>query len=199
MMYHSTKYGLGAAYVNGVMIPSTDVPVGTPIVMNPTPGQNLQVTSTQYTGPVGGYSCNTAGGYSIRRPSCWLTDQCMSDSEYAAAQAACNGAVVSSANDPILLPPDTAPLSSGQLLYLNPASIGVTPSDDVLPISYTAPSTSAAQTSVANSSLGPVNNALANSSQSVSNALLSSNFDFSSIPTWGWVAAAGAAFMLMRK
>lgn len=133
-MGYVANRGMGAAYINGVMIPSTYDPVGTPIVMNPAPGQNLQIVPTQYTGPQGGYGCNTAGGYTLRRPPCWLTDQCMTDSDYAAATAACAGAVVLTANDPIILAPNTAPSSiPPQNLYLNPSTIGI-PSNPNAPI-----------------------------------------------------------------
>jgi hypothetical protein len=128
------RRGIGEAYINGVMIPSTPDPVGTPIVWNPAPGQNLQTQPTVYTGPQGGYSCNVAGGYTMRRPSCWLTDQCMSDSDYASAQAACGGAVVQTSNDPIILAPNTAPSSAPQpILTLNPTSIGI-PTNPTAPI-----------------------------------------------------------------
>src|ERR1043166_1740632 len=36
-------------------------------------------------------NCNTAGGYSRVRPSCWMLDQCMLPAEFAAAEAACHG------------------------------------------------------------------------------------------------------------
>ena len=57
---------MGAAYENGVLIPSTSDPANTPIVMNPSPGQNLQIAASQV--PLGtlsssGQACNTAGGY----------------------------------------------------------------------------------------------------------------------------------------
>ena len=64
-MYVKTA-GMGAAYENGVLIPSTSDPANTPIVMNPSPGQNLQIAASQV--PLGtlsssGQACNTAGGY----------------------------------------------------------------------------------------------------------------------------------------
>lgn len=78
-MYVKTA-GMGAAYENGVLIPSTSDPVGTPIVWNPTPGQNLQIQPTVV--PLGtlsssGQACNTAGGY-VWNPAtalCELTGQ----------------------------------------------------------------------------------------------------------------------------
>ena len=71
---------MGAAYENGVLIPSTSDPVGTPIVWNPTPGQNLQIQPTVV--PLGtlsssGQACNTAGGYTWNPATalCELTGQ----------------------------------------------------------------------------------------------------------------------------
>ncbi len=70
--------GLGAAYINGVMIPSTSDPVGTPVVNNTAPGQNLQAAVSQV--PYGTYSnlpgvCNTAGGYVDVNGVCVLPGQ----------------------------------------------------------------------------------------------------------------------------
>ena len=78
-MYMKTA-GMGAAYENGVLIPSTSDPANTPIVMNPSPGQNLQIAASQV--PLGtlsssGQACNTAGGY-VWNPAtalCELTGQ----------------------------------------------------------------------------------------------------------------------------
>lgn len=58
--------GLMGAEVNGVPIASTSDPVGTPVVMNYTPGQNLQqAASVVPTGTLSssGQACNTDGGY----------------------------------------------------------------------------------------------------------------------------------------
>ena len=35
-------------------------------------------------------NCNTAGGYSLQQPSCYLAPQCMKDDQFKVAQAACN-------------------------------------------------------------------------------------------------------------
>lgn len=51
---------------------------------------NAQLQPSVYTGPIGGFSCNTAGGYKLVKPSCWMTQQCMTDADLAAAEAACN-------------------------------------------------------------------------------------------------------------
>lgn len=64
-MYVRTA-GMGAAYVNGVLIPSTADPVGTPVVMNPAPGQNLQIAASvvpEGTLSSSGLACNTDAGY----------------------------------------------------------------------------------------------------------------------------------------
>jgi len=73
--------GLEGAYINGVLIPSTPDPVGTPVVMNPTPGENFQIQPS--TVPLGTYSssssvCNTDGGY------VWYQGQCVPASAVAA-------------------------------------------------------------------------------------------------------------------
>lgn len=54
---------------------------------------NDQIPVSQYTGPVGGFSCNTAGGYALRKPSCSQVSICMTDGDFAAAEAACNAPV----------------------------------------------------------------------------------------------------------
>lgn len=68
-------------------------------------GDNAQIPASQYTGPVGGFSCNTAGGYSLRKPSCSQVSICMTDGDFAAAEAACSAPASSSPSLPVPLPP----------------------------------------------------------------------------------------------
>lgn len=48
---------------------------------------NDQIAVTQYTGPVGGYACNSAGGYSLVTPKGYMTPQCMTSAQLVQANA----------------------------------------------------------------------------------------------------------------
>ncbi len=84
-------------------------------------------------------------------------------------------------------PSDSVPVAVPTVQLLQPGGTTQT-------YTYNPPAP-AAQTNAAADALGQGSNALANSLNSVS-----TGFDMSSIPTWGWIAAAGAAaLLLMRK
>lgn len=53
---------------------------------------NDQIAVTQYTGPVGGYACNTAGGYSLVTPKGYMTPQCMTPAQLTQANASYDSA-----------------------------------------------------------------------------------------------------------
>jgi hypothetical protein len=105
--------GLGGAMIcppNGACfaLPSTPDP-STPLA-----------PATQYVGPVGGFACNAAGGYSLQKPSCYQTSQCMTAAGFAAAQLACAAGPAPPPPIPYFTPlaPNTAPGSQGAPIFL---------------------------------------------------------------------------------
>lgn len=74
---------------------------------------NDQIAMSTYTGPVGGFACNTAGGYSLVMPSCYSAAVCMTPSQLAQANAQCSAAPAQTAvyvsNDPAGPPPVQQP------------------------------------------------------------------------------------------
>lgn len=153
---------------------------------------NDQIAPSQYTGPVGGYACNAAGGYTLVTPKGYMTPQCMTPDQLAQANASYDAAptvvgVVTSGDPIMVLAPNTAPTSI--------------PSSPIPATIITAPP---AQNAVAGSALGPANNALVNSGvpvmQTASGDLMLGSVDLSTLPTWAYVSAGlVVALLLFRK
>jgi len=97
---------LGGLYGLGVTCP-TDADCQIPVTIN---------TNPTVGGPP---QCNTAGGYSMQRPSCYQVSQCMTSTDFANAQAYCNAQAAPSAPSQ---PP--APTSTGPGIINNPISSG---------------------------------------------------------------------------
>lgn len=64
-------------------------------------------------------SCNTAGGYAVRQPSCWMTAPCMTVDQFNAAEAACKNPAPAQvvSTDPAtgimtIVPPPAPPVSN---------------------------------------------------------------------------------------
>lgn len=73
-------------------------------------GANAQLPATQYTGPVGGYACNEAGGYHLVTPKGYMTPQCMTAADLAAANASYDATPTGVLpTGPIGLQPNTSP------------------------------------------------------------------------------------------
>lgn len=53
---------------------------------------DAQIVPSQYTGPVGGFACNVAGGYSLVTPKGYMSAQCMTPDQLAQANAAFDAA-----------------------------------------------------------------------------------------------------------
>lgn len=80
---------------------------------------DAQIVPSQYTGPVGGFACNVAGGYSLVTPKGYMSAQCMTPDQLAQANAAFDAApapvtyVAPSSGPAAAVPAQTSPAVGG--------------------------------------------------------------------------------------